>query len=165
MDSTFNFQIKLDYVSHVRLRFFDDFKKLKKDPTLLFSYRMTVVFLGAHLFSNYEFSKKAFIIFKKKKIKKFNILRAPYKNKIAQNSYTWSRYPYSVFLFFREVGSLPVVSTNVFDSTNNNNGVTSDLFSFFVLLDFVKFCFSSNISFLKSFKLIYHAKLQLKLQI
>jgi len=164
LDSTFNFQIKLDYISHVRLRFFNDFKKLKKDPALLFSYRMTAVFLGANLFSNYEFSKKVVIIFKKKKKKKFNILRAPYKNKIAQNSYMWSRYPYSVFLFFRSRGSLPVISTNVFDSISGGS-TTSDLFSFFVLLDFVKFCFSSNISFLKSFKLIYYAKLQLKLQI
>ncbi|MCB1713287.1 MAG: hypothetical protein KDH96_12690, partial [Candidatus Riesia sp.] len=63
MDSTFNFQIKLDYISHVRLRFFNDFKKLKKDPALLFSYRMTAVFLGANLFSKYEFSKKVVIIF------------------------------------------------------------------------------------------------------
>lgn len=164
MDNTFNFQIRLDYISNVRVRFFDDLKKLKKDPMLLFSYRMTMVFLGAYLFSNYEFSKRVVFLFKRKKRKKFNILRAPYKNKIAQNSYTWSRYPYSVFLFFKDKAALPVVSTNVFSLTNNK-GTTSDLFSFFILLDFVKFCFSSNISFLKSFKLIYNAKLQLKLQI
>lgn len=44
-------------------------------------------------------SLKFFI--KPKKSKIFNILRAPYKNKIAQNSFKWSRYYYSVILLFK----------------------------------------------------------------
>ena len=36
--------------------------------------------------------------YKPSRHKKFNILRAPYKNKIAQNSYAYYRYNYNVYL-------------------------------------------------------------------
>lgn len=68
---------------------------------ILFSRRVLAFFL---LF-NYIFKSNALALItffiKPKKIKKFNILRAPYKNKIAQNAFTWSRYYYSITFFFR----------------------------------------------------------------
>ena len=41
---------------------------------------------------------KCNILYKPSRHRKFNIIRAPYKNKIAQNSYAYSRYSYCVFL-------------------------------------------------------------------
>lgn len=38
-------------------------------------------------------------LFKPIKLKKFNILRAPYKNKLAQNSYAQQQYKFSIYFY------------------------------------------------------------------
>jgi hypothetical protein len=72
------------------------FKKAIARPRILFNRRFIIFFYLFNLTvgNNTVFYK---VLRKKKKFKKFNILRAPYKNKIAQNSYAFYKYNYSIY--------------------------------------------------------------------
>jgi len=95
-----NTSLCLNFVSNVRVRSIFSIYKLGKS-NILFSRRVLAFFLlFNYIFKNNTITSITFFI-KPEKIKKFNILRAPYKNKIAQNAFTWSRYYYSITFFFK----------------------------------------------------------------
>lgn len=92
--------IKLHFVSSIKVKPFFLKKKIKTNTlyaNVFIKYIYTILFF---------FNKKNKIPLKiiffhtPKKNYSFNILRAPYKNKIAQNSYSWSRYRYVIILQF-----------------------------------------------------------------
>lgn len=78
--------LHLNFISNIRIKSIFSITKLNKS-NFLFSRRILAFFL---LF-NFLYKDKNIIslkiFIKPKKLKKFNILRAPYKNKIAQNSF------------------------------------------------------------------------------
>ena len=73
-------------------------KSLKKKNTD-FNLKTFIYFL---LIINYFFKNSFKIKFKKKKFNKFTILKAPYKNKLAQRHYFISRYYFSINFFFNQ---------------------------------------------------------------
>jgi len=135
------FLIKLNYVSNIKLKNIYTIEKFDKNNTLFNKRIFFFFFLFMYI------NKKQSIIFneiiflhKPKKKKKFNILRAPYKNKMAQNSYTWSRYNFSIILI--------LFSNNIFLKDFYNN-------SFFMFNVFFKNILTTNVSSLKNFNINY----------
>jgi hypothetical protein len=109
---------------------------------ILFNRRFIIFF---HLFNlatknNFVFYK---ILYKPVKFRKFNILRAPYKNKIAQNSYAFYRYNYSIFF-----------------KTENKVILDKSVYNFLVKL-FRRGLLGTNINFIKSVNVYKQYKLQI----
>ena len=88
---------KINYVSNIKLQNFALYSRLNK-TSMLFNKRLFYFLFFIHYAykDTLFFFKKIIYFCKPKKIKKFTILRAPYKNKIAQNSYTYCRYFFSL---------------------------------------------------------------------
>jgi len=82
------------------------------------------------------------ILYKPNRKVKFNILRAPYKNKIAQNSYAEYRYNYVVYFVTQNVEYDPAI------------------FEFLIKM-FKCGLLGTNINFIKSMTIIKNYKLQI----
>ena len=121
--------IKINYVSNIKFKQLELKKPLAKQQILFNRRFMLFFFLYDLHFTN---SKIIFTVqYKPSRYKKFNILRAPYKNKIAQNSYAYYRYSYNVYL-----------------KTENKLLVSSHFFK--ICLHFFKNGFlSTNVNFIK----------------
>ena len=96
-----DFFLKINCVSNLKLQNFDLYSRLNKTK-IVFNKRLFYFLFFVHYVykDTFFFFKKIIYFCKPKKVKKFNILRAPYKNKLAQNSYTYSRYFFSLTLKF-----------------------------------------------------------------
>lgn len=81
--------------------------------------------------------------YKPSRHKKFNILRAPYKNKIAQNSYAYYRYNFNVYL-----------------KTSNKLVFTKDFYNICIKL-FQSGFLATNVNFIKCVDLSKFYKLKI----
>lgn len=127
--------LHLNFISNIRIKSILSITKLNKS-NFLFSRRILAFFL---LFSFLYKDKNIIslkIFVKPKKLKKFNILRAPYKNKIAQNSFMWNRYYYSIIFLFK----------------NEQYFSSCDLIDYFNILIKSNHLLSTNISNIKSIR-------------
>jgi hypothetical protein len=86
--------LKINYVSNIKLRT-ANLNKPVKAPRILYSRRFVLFFFFFNLL--HENKVVYIVLYKPISFQKFNILRAPYKNKIAQNSYAYYRYNYSIY--------------------------------------------------------------------
>lgn len=138
-------EFRFNYVSNVKLKRPNEFIIEDKTKTLYAKRVIVLLFLlkGA---LGYSTKYKLNFFFLKKKRKSFNILRAPYKNKIAQNSYMWSRYYFSIIFKFYD--NFPIV---------NEERLHKNLTLWFDSL------FATNISNLKSIKISYNTLCKLKI--
>jgi hypothetical protein len=87
--------VKINYISNIKIKK-PLFQKTTAKSKILFNRRF-IVFL--HLFQ-YLFEDNYIdhsIIYKPTKFRKFNVLRAPYKNKRAQNAYCFYKYKFAVY--------------------------------------------------------------------
>ena len=123
----------------------DNLVTVEANKTLYAKRILALLFILKNILG-YTTKYKVKFFLKKKKKKSFNILRAPYKNKIAQNSYTWSRYYFSIIFVFYD---------NLFidDEQKLQN----------LLMFWFNSLFSTNISILKSIKISYNILHELKI--
>lgn len=123
----------------------DNLVTVEANKTLYAKRILALLFILKNILG-YTTKYKVKFFFRKKKKKSFNILRAPYKNKIAQNSYTWSRYYFSIIFVFYD---------NLFidDEQKLQN----------LLMFWFNSLFSTNISILKSIKISYNILHELKI--
>lgn len=91
-------EFRFNYVSNVKVKKPDNLVTVEANKTLYAKRILALLFILKNILG-YTTKYKVKFFFRKKK-KSFNILRAPYKNKIAQNSYTWSRYYFSIIFVF-----------------------------------------------------------------
>lgn len=90
--------MKLNYTSNLKLKKISS-KKLLIKKKIFQNKRLLLWFLIINIiYPNFLISCK--FLYKPIKFKKFNILRAPYKNKIAQNSYMHLKYNFSIYFYF-----------------------------------------------------------------
>jgi hypothetical protein len=82
------FEVRLNYISNVRPHTTAENHNTNiKIPRTLFAKRLLYAYIILVTMLGITTKYNMTIFLKKKKKKAFNILRAPYKNKIAQNSY------------------------------------------------------------------------------
>lgn len=128
--------IKIHYISNIKYKRLE-FKKPLPKQQILFNRRFMLFFFLYDL--HFTGSKLIFKVqYKPSRHKKFNILRAPYKNKIAQNSYAYYRYSYNVYLNIEDNIS---ITKNFFKICLKlfNAGFLSTNINFVKCADFSKF--------------------------
>jgi hypothetical protein len=133
--------LKINYVSNIKFKK-PLFQKAVAKPRILFNRRFIIFF---HLFNLSTGNNLIFyeILHKPTKFRKFNILRAPYKNKIAQNSYAFYKYQYS--LFFK----------------TKQKVLFNKIFFFYIIQLFKRGLLGTNINFVKSINISKYYQLQI----